>query len=201
MELALVQLAAEPEVAVGRRQQVVAQPSDERLDRGRCAPPPPPSPARAATRRRRPPSRRRPAQVRDARHRLDRLLGVEPRDGAASPGGQVGPGRIEHRGDPLHPGSGAGEPLLHRGELPGEEARTGRRPGDTCRRSGSTTARRGPPRRTAARRSWPAALAGRSPPRRSAARGPRSDARVSASQASRTSRPASVRSGHRWSCS
>ncbi len=121
VELAVVELGTQAEVAVRGRQQLVPQPGGEGLDRRdrrlRCRVHPVP--------------RRfvdvaghldcRPAQVRHSGHGGDRLLHVEGSDRAAASRGEVGARRIEHRGDALHAAGHARQSLLDGGVLAGKE--------------------------------------------------------------------------------
>jgi hypothetical protein len=122
LELALVEVAAEPEVAVGRREQVVAQPLGEGLHLGRRL-------GRSGFdsitqggvleiggHR-----RRRRAQIGHAGHRLDRLLDVERTDRATATGRQVGARGVQHDGDALHSAGGTRESIREGRELAAQQ--------------------------------------------------------------------------------
>ena len=202
VELALVQVAAEPEVAVGGRQQVVAEPADEGVDRGDGR-------LRGLRHARRAATSSTSAAISTAVRHRSATPGIvsiafsvwKPRDRAASPGGQVGPGRIEHGRDALHPSRRAGEPLLT-----GANSRERRREQAAAQQVGVDDRA---PRQLVELLLVEAQLVDRGQQDAPvdllfAGRGRRcasSEARASASQASRSARPASVRSGHAWSCS
>ncbi len=121
MELAVIQVRPEAEAAVGGGQELVAQPDGERVDSGDGS-------IRRACHTRAQllvdicrHGDRRAAQVRDAGNRLDRLLDVEARHGAAAAGRQVGACGLENWRDAFHAAGCTAEPIRKRRELPAQQ--------------------------------------------------------------------------------
>ena len=203
MELALVEVAPEPEVAIARsaasssRSHAVnaLDGRDRRVCRGGHPL------AKRVVVHLHAISTAVAAQVGDAGHGLDRLLDVEGAHRPAAPGRQVGARGFQRGRNALHPAGGAGQPLRQRRELAAQQA-------EQAAAEEVAVADRAPrelveillveAQRVDLRR---AARGDRSPRPLVRPRRPPVAARASASQARRSAVPASVRSGQRWSCS